>query len=125
MKGFNKNLIAPCGINCGVCKAHLREKNPCHGCRAADQNKPKTRVNCKIRNCEKRKGDYCDCKDFPCDRLKHLDERYCEKYGMSEIENLEFIKKDGIEKFLAQQNEKYVTDKGTFCVHDKKIYEER
>jgi hypothetical protein len=26
-------LIAPCGMNCGVCMAYLREKNKCPGCR--------------------------------------------------------------------------------------------
>ena len=41
---------------------------------------------------------------------------------MSEIENLKFIKEHGIEKFLKEQNEKYISDKGTFCVHDKKYY---
>jgi len=30
---FKSSLIAPCGIYCGVCYAHLREKNKCFGCR--------------------------------------------------------------------------------------------
>ena len=25
-------MIAPCGINCGFCMAHLRDKNKCPGC---------------------------------------------------------------------------------------------
>lgn len=110
-------------MNCAVCKAHLREINPCHGCRFADENKPKTRVLCKLRVCIKRKGEYCfQCDDFPCDRLKHLDERYRKKYGMSEIENLKFIRDRGIEEFLTDENKKYVSEKGTFCIHDKKFY---
>ena len=90
---ISRNLIAPCGMNCGICMAHLREKNRCQGCQEAEKNKPKTRVFCKIRICQERKGKYCfNCPRFPCDRLKSLDKRYRTKYGMSEIENLEFIR---------------------------------
>ena len=119
-KIFNKNLIAPCGINCGVCRAYLRKNNPCHGCRQAEKNLPKSRMDCKIRTCKKREGDFCDCKDFPCERLAHLDKRYRTKYDMSEIDNLKEIKEKGIEKFLAHQKQKYISEKGVYCVHDKK-----
>lgn len=117
------DLIAPCGIDCGVCLAYLRKNNPCHGCRKAQENKPKTRVNCKIRNCTKRKSRYCcDCPEFPCERLVSLDKRYREKYDMSEIANLKFIKDEGINKFIAAQRKKYQSSKGTYCVHNKKYY---
>lgn len=122
MEKITKKLIAPCGMDCGICRAYLRENNPCHSCREAEKNKPKTRADCKIRKCAKREGDYCDCEDFPCERLKHLDERYRRRYGMSEIENLKFIKEKGIEKFVASECQKYQSAKGTFCVHDKKYY---
>jgi hypothetical protein len=26
---FNKQLIAPCGMNCGICLGYLRDKNKC------------------------------------------------------------------------------------------------
>ena len=53
MESTNKfSLIAPCGMNCGICMAYLREKNKCPGCRGDDTNKPVTRVGCKIKNCE-------------------------------------------------------------------------
>jgi uncharacterized radical SAM superfamily Fe-S cluster-containing enzyme len=29
----NISLIAPCGMNCSICSAYLREKNKCPGCR--------------------------------------------------------------------------------------------
>lgn len=123
MEKITKELIAPCGMDCGVCRAYLRENNPCHSCRQAQKNKPKTRANCKIRNCSKRKGDYCcNCDEFPCERLEHLDERYRTSYGMSEIENLKFIKEHGIEKFVKSQRQKYQSSKGTLCVHDNKHY---
>ena len=120
---IKEDSIAPCGMNCAVCKAHLRENNPCHGCRFAEKNMPKTRANCKMRTCVKRTGKFCfQCDEFPCEQLKHLDKRYREKYGMSEIGNLKFIRDQGLEKFLACQQKKYICEKGIFCVHDKKYY---
>jgi hypothetical protein len=122
MKLFSEKLIAPCGMNCAVCRAHLREKNPCYGCNEAEQNRPKTRVNCYLRLCNKRKGWFCfDCQEFPCEKLKHLDKRYREKYKMSEIENLLFIKEKGIGAFLLAQQKKYICKKcgGVICVHDQ------
>lgn len=118
-----RNLIAPCGMNCGICIGHLRNNNPCHGCNNAEKNWPKTRVNCRLRLCRKRQGDFCyDCEVFPCDRLKHLDKRYRTKYGMSEIGNLEYIKNHGIRKFLQKERAKWISKKGILCVHNRKYY---
>ena len=36
---FDPDLIAPCGMNCNICMAYLREKNKCPGCREIDINK--------------------------------------------------------------------------------------
>ncbi|MEI6518585.1 MAG: DUF3795 domain-containing protein [bacterium] len=125
MEKINENLIASCGMNCGICKAYLRTKNRCVGCRNIGATGPKTRVSCKIKNCSELKGRYCfDCGQFPCDRLKHLDKRYQTKYGMSEIENLENIRDNGIDNFIENERNKWVTDNGIICVHDKKIYNE-
>jgi hypothetical protein len=41
---------------------------------------------------------------------------------MSEIANLEFIRDNGIKKFLQQEKMKWVSDKGILCVHDKNYY---
>ncbi|MFA6532022.1 MAG: DUF3795 domain-containing protein [Patescibacteria group bacterium] len=123
MKSIDEQLIAPCGMDCGVCKAHLREKNPCHGCNFADDSKPKTRVNCKIKNCQERRGKFCfECSKFPCELLSHLDKRYREKYGMGQIENLECIRREGMCAFLESERKKYESEKGIYCVHDKKYY---
>ncbi len=120
---FASKLIAPCGINCGVCRAHLRANKPCNGCYDHNQVQPKTRDQCPIRLCDKRKSRFCfDCAEFPCDQLRHLDKRYRTKYGMSEIENLNFIKKNGIRKFLESERRKWISDKGVRCVHDGKYY---
>jgi hypothetical protein len=41
---------------------------------------------------------------------------------MSEIENLLYIKANGIKKFIAAENKKWLSNKGTLCVHDRKYY---
>jgi hypothetical protein len=118
---ITRDLIAPCGMNCGICRAFLREKNPCNGCNFTEKNMPKTRINCKMRTCTKRTGKFCyRCSEFPCDRLLLMDKRYRTKYGMSEIENLEFIREYGISKFVASEGERWISEKGIFCVHDRK-----
>ena len=120
---FDDTSIAPCGMNCGICKAHLRQNNPCHGCNDAEQNRPKTRVNCQLRLCNKRKGKFCyDCSEFPCDRLKRLDTRYRTRYGTSEIENLEYIRDKGLREFIEKEHTRWVCTEGVLCVHDKNYY---
>lgn len=116
---MNTKLVAPCGMNCGVCMAYLRGKNKCLGCRIPDINKPITRTRCKIKNCSKHKKFCFECDEFPCGILKHMDKRYKTNYQMSVIENLENIKKLGIKKFLVNEKVKWSCPKcrGTICVH--------
>ena len=46
------NLIAPCGMNCGICLGYLRTKNRCNGCRVnADEYSNYCRK-CIIKNCD-------------------------------------------------------------------------
>ncbi len=122
---MKSSLIAPCGMNCRLCRAYVREKNPCPGCRSDDHVKPKTRVLCRIKQCEILKAEkmmYCfDCGNFPCDRLKHLDKRYRTKYGMSMIENLKNIKRFGIQNFIKQEESRWACSKcgEILCVHKK------
>ena len=116
-------LIAPCGMNCGICKAYLRQNHPCHGCRDAEQNKPQTRANCYLRVCDKRKSDFCyGCTEFPCDRLEHLDKRYKTKYQMSPVDNLKQIKELGLKNFIQEEEKKWACKKcgGIICVHTGK-----
>jgi len=71
------------------------------------------------------KVDFCfKCKNFPCSRLRHTDERYRNDFGMSLNENLYEIKNEGLDKFLENQKEKYKCSKcgGVICVHNKKCY---
>jgi hypothetical protein len=122
-------LIAPCGMNCNLCMAYLREKNTCSGCRDLEKTKSKYIRKCIIRNCSIIKENnwrFCSpkCEKYPCQRLKSLDKRYRTRYGMSMIENLEFIMKQGMKKFLKSQEEKYKCPKcgSVICVHNKKCY---
>jgi hypothetical protein len=101
-------MIAPCGMNCGICMAFLREKNHCPGCRVLFEDKCKSRLNCRIKNCESLQSWFCfACHNYPCTRLNHLDKRYRTKYSMSMIRNLENIKANGIESFLKSEKEKW------------------
>jgi hypothetical protein len=129
MKTLNEiSLIAPCGMNCGICMAYLREKNKCPGCRGSDADKSVTRIRCKIKTCQvfqKSKSRFCfDCRNFPCDKLKHLDKRYRTKYHMSMVENLENIKLLGLRKFVAQEKTRWACSEcgGIICVHKGYCY---
>lgn len=121
-KPIRKELIAPCGMNCGLCLHYLRAVNRCPGCFTGRKVNNKI-INCSRRSCKKRSGEYCfECDDFPCDSIKRLGDRYREKYGMSEIENLEFIRDKGMNAFLKNEEKKWVNKDGILCVHDKKRY---
>lgn len=108
---MNHKLVAPCGMNCNICYAHLREKKKCSGCRGNAGEIFTYCAKCTIRNCNYLKTSgkkYCySCPDYPCRRLKQLDKRYRTKYRMSMIENLENIKKRGIRKFVAKEKERW------------------
>ncbi len=116
-------LIAPCGMNCGLCRAFIRDRDPCPGCRGDDTLKLKSRANCPIKTCDRiiRSGTgYClssEC--FPCSRLKSLDKRYRTKYGMSMIDNLEAIRSLGIRQFSKNEDERWLCPEcgKTICVH--------
>ena len=127
---MRKDLIAPCGMNCEICVSHLgytlngeKRKRSCSGCRLRGKNCAFLKKECeKLSNEE---IEYCfECEDFPCENLEKLDIRYREKYGMSMIKNLEFIRKNGIESFLKKQEEEYRCPEcgNTVCVHTDICY---
>jgi len=118
-----EELIAPCGMNCGICMAYLREKRRCPGCRGDDTNKSASCIKCIIKNCEvikTNKSGFCfECEEYPCKRLRQLDKRYRTKYIMSMIDNLECIKGIGLIAFVDKEKERWRCSKcgGTICVH--------
>ncbi len=110
--GFNREHIAPCGINCGVCIAYLRKKNPCCGCNENSLSKPKHCISCRIKNCDhllKTKSGFCfECSKFPCLRIRQLDARYVKNYQTSLIHNLQEIQKNGVTVFLILENKSWI-----------------
>ena len=129
-----KDLIAPCGMNCAICAAHLALKNDikskgvrmpyCSGCRPRKKKCAFLKKRCEL--LMKNKVRYCyGCKKFPCDNLQRIDKRYRSLYRMSMIENLEFIKENGIEKFLLKENKKWECPDcgGTISCHNGICFE--
>lgn len=115
--------IAPCGMNCAICLAYLRDKNKCNGCWSSDENKSKSCIECIIKNCDllaKTRSKFCyECENYPCKRLKQLDKRYRTKYSMSMLENLQFIKDQGLSNFIEKEQTRWKckTCGGAICVH--------
>ena len=120
---MREELIAPCGMNCGICMAYLRKERRCLGCYGEDASKSVTRIRCIIRNCETIKtseSGFCfECSKYPCKRLRQLDKRYRTKYSMSMIENLESIKNIGLVAFVEKEKERWRCPNcgGVICVH--------
>ena len=104
---FESIMIAPCGINCGTCIAHLRNKKKCCGCRPESGFKVNHCAACRIKNCEfliKSASGFCfDCEWFPCLRLKQIDKRYLTKYKTGLIQNLVKIKEIGITEYIKNE----------------------
>ena len=122
---MKKDDIAPFGMNCILCLAYQRDKKRCLGCNSDDINKPEYCKKCIIKNCENiinSKSQLCfECEKMPCKRLKQLDLRYRTKYDMSMIDNLNFIKFNGMKKFIEKENKRWTcNDCGNLlCVHRK------
>ena len=109
---MNTELIAPCGMNCGICKYHYRQKNPCPGCRTLQKNDSETRFHCIVRSCpvlQQNSWRFCSsaCETYPCRRLRALDKRYTTKYHMSMLENLELISEQGVDALVQKESQKW------------------
>lgn len=117
------SLIAPCGMNCGLCRAYLRAKKPCPGCFADSPDKPGYCTRCHIKNCPElaaAKAAFCGtCITYPCRRLRQLDKRYRAKYGMSMLQNLEAIRRSGVKRFVKAEIIRWKCPAcgHTICVH--------
>lgn len=120
-------MFAPCGMNCKVCYKHCYTKKPCDGCLKSDKGKPEHCRKCKIKDCIKEKGvTYCyECPQYPCKQIKALEKSYNTRYGASLIRNSEFVKENGLIKFMEQQKEKYICPNcgGIISIHDSECSE--
>ena len=114
---FRTTLIAPCGMDCAICMAFLREKNRCGGCYTPERQCLRS---CLIFTCERVKDRYHHtCAEFPCRRLKQLDTRYRMKYPMSMLDNLAAIRKEGLRAFVKSERERWTCKAcgGTVDIH--------
>lgn len=113
---MKEDLIAPCGMNCEICRGYLALKHDlkskgirmpyCTGCRPRDKKCAFLKKKCDLLLHDRIR--YCyECKDFPCDRLRRIDERYRTHYRMSMIDNLKFIKNKGVSKFIGEEKRKW------------------
>lgn len=86
--GDRAKLIAPCGLDCGICTLYLcrddkqladslisqgisKEALPCDGCRAVEGRCPVINGKCATFECADENGiSFCsECNDFPCMKL--------------------------------------------------------
>ncbi|MFZ2414127.1 MAG: DUF3795 domain-containing protein [Candidatus Cryosericum sp.] len=102
-------MMAPCGMDCGVCGKHLRDTNPCLGCLAIDRTLNHCEVGIKMCADRNAGATFCfDCARYPCRRLRQLDLRYRTRCGMSLLENLNRIREMGLDGFMALENTRWV-----------------
>lgn len=108
----NENLIAPCGMDCSLCRSYQAQHKDlkaqgfnykyCPGCIPRGENCLHMGDQCDL--LAKGLVRFCfECEAFPCKRLKSLDKRYRTKYHMGMIENLNFIQEHGMDAFLQKQ----------------------
>ena len=126
---MEEQLIAPCGMNCSLCVSYQFMKMDlnkrgfhrkyCPGCIPRGKHCTFMADQCDLVG--KGKVRFCtECPEFPCKRLKSLDKRYRDKYHMSMIENLNYMKENGMEKFLENQEATWKCPEcgGMICCHN-------
>ena len=113
-------LVAPCGIDCGVCEFYLCQDNPqlrayvvangvppdklpCAGCRNIQGNCPALECACATYQCAtERNVAFCfECSDFPCAKLNPAVDRATLPHNIK-VFNLCVIQRKGVEGFLGQ-----------------------
>ena len=117
-------IIAPCGLDCGLCRAYLRDRKPCPGCRSGESNKSKACLACAIRNCEQLafgRRQFCfSCAKYPCAELRRLDARYRASYQVSVIDNLTQVRTIGVKRFVAAETSRWSCANcgARLCMHE-------
>lgn len=120
---FVREMIAPCGMNCGSCLGYMRTANHCPGCRTDGDTKPPFCRDCIVINCSHLRATelkFCfECPRFPCRRLKDLDKRYRTRYNTSFFDNLAMIKEKGIDEFLEYETVRRTCPQcgSILCIH--------
>ena len=113
------DMVAPCGIDCGICElvtcadnpqmmealvAHgiPREKLPCAGCRNVRGDCPVLGVTCETYLCVKdKKVELCNqCMEFPCSKLSPASDRANVLPHNMKVFNLCTIRRLGVDRFV-------------------------
>lgn len=119
-----KRLVAPCGIDCGLCELYTckddkqlysyllsrgipQEKLPCAGCRDIKGECPVIGSTCPTYLCAtEKKIDFCfDCADFPCVRLNPSADRADVLPHNLKVFNLCTIQRKGLKSFIEHSTE--------------------
>lgn len=130
---MDRQLIAPCGIYCGLCSSYLADLNQvprqrgrfthCKGCRPRDKQCAWFKKRCeRIANHTLK---YCyECSSYPCRQLESLGDRYRTKYGLDILQNLELIRDQGEEALLAALKERFACERcgGLKSIHSGKCF---
>ena len=126
MKGphvWSESLLAPCGMNCAVCYAHLRDRKPCPGCHGEDDQKPKHCRTCRYKECATEHGvAFCvDCEGFPCPQMRRFDKSYRTRYGASLVEMAQRMREVGTTAYLEEQERAWTCAEceGVISLHDR------
>ena len=111
---FTAGMIAPCGLDCSICKRALAGTDPCSGCGGPDGEKPPfCSEQCGIIRCQRRIENgyaFCDeCPDYPCEDVEEKETRYTSKYPLYEspLQNLRDIRASGMEAFLEKERKEW------------------
>ncbi len=130
---IKEELVAPCGMNCGICSNYLAyindlNRSQCTGCRPSNKKCSYLFEKCSGINhsLEGNTGAmFCfECDQYPCKEINRMDRRYRENYKMSVKENLEYIKKSGLVEFVAEQHKEHRCSKcdGLISIHNRKCF---
>ncbi|OGO19255.1 MAG: hypothetical protein A2144_02070 [Chloroflexi bacterium RBG_16_50_9] len=116
-------------MNCAICAGYLAIRHDvrgkgirmpyCIGCRPRDKKCAFLKKKCDL--LLNNKVQYCyECQDFPCANLVRIDRRYQTSFRMSMIENLAFIRENGIALFLGKETGKWKCPGcgGVICCHN-------
>ena len=126
MKPFTENMIAPCGLDCSLCRHAHDSEQPCGGCLGPQEQKYEyCRTKCDIMKCGKYQQyqyRFCDaCPDYPCEAIWEKENRYQAQYVLKEspIQNLKEIREEGMEAFLEKQRQRFTCPAcgDVICVH--------
>ena len=127
-----EELVAPCGMYCGICDRYLALSHQipkrrgriyhCTGCRPRKKDCSFIKKKCKTGKIYE--VNFCyECEAFPCEVLERGSKGY-KRYNYSFIEKLYQIQEKGLDWFIEEQERIYQCERcgDTLCVHNGKCY---